>query len=372
MSRTQPVLTLPCPPGWAEQTGPDHSTDTVGPGPPQPVPVSDPVEPSPPDPNIPLPSSSLGYNLVDDIHTGFVDVLRHLSDRPHVPVPETPPVPVHQHPLYQTLMAHVGTHTAPTHTNAPAPPAERQPLVLVPRHHEEAYMRPPTSDEVACAEGPRCEGHAVATAYAAAADDTVRVPNGYTLVALTAPGGTPTWTRCVWCLRKETSLAWYRAKAEGTVPDTLAQPYRNAVDVPGEYSRSACLWPGDKAPWGGIVAPFVRHERHQYVPVWSTGDALPRWVHRDTVVVVPVDDAAAPPPLPPLYDFFPSAPRRQQQQTASPPTDAADAAAVGLPMPPTPGGHPPSDGSTSTTLSPRSNFVPSFTPPVPRCLCSTL
>ena len=261
-------------------------------------------------------TATLGFNVADEVHTGFVDVLRQLSTETWTPE-QYHRVPVRKHPLFLSMVAQRALDRVDAEADTTSVTVQRQTLPLVTRHEEETWLRLPTQDDdVPCCRGTACEGHAVAAVVTAlgAYDEGTSPPVAATLVAF-RPRDDLQWHRCVMCLRKDTAVAFYTAQARHEPPLDVVQPYRNHVRVPGEYRLAACLWPNASGHghWEGISDPFVRHQRHQYA--WHED----HYVHRPSVLYRQDDDDPTPyGPSVPSPLFRPPFPASHVPGTASP------------------------------------------------------
>jgi hypothetical protein len=184
-----------------------------------------------------IPPHSVGFNLHEDLHRGFAEVLKQMgsdtSDKTYRVASR------YDHPLYLSIMS-----LAATAKEKKEIVVSRQLLPLVRRAHEEAYMRPAVDGERPCASGCACEGRLLAHFLHGDPD------KGFVAV-------------CVLCLRKQTSVDYYTSRAHGGCESRVLLPYRNIVCAEGEYKRSACLYM-DPRKFDGLSDPFVRHERHHY------------------------------------------------------------------------------------------------------------
>ena len=195
-----------------------------------------------------------GFDLVYSMHTAFTDTLkaRGAGDANAMPLQRIAP---RDHPLFVSMMK-LAAECKVTQPQG----ATRQCLPLVYREYEERFMRPAAADEPACMHGQQCEGHHIARHVYA------RPEWGFTLPAFVLPSGGRCNNLCVLCLRKETATHFYalRTQQDGDLrPSSVVQPYRNVIDVPGEYRGDACLYPSRKR-FEGISDPYVQHLRHRY------------------------------------------------------------------------------------------------------------
>ena len=153
------------------------------------------------------------------------------------------------HPLLRSLQAYVTSTPAAVDDDGEVP---RRVLECVDAAYETSMLRAAGDDEISCSEGSACEGVQMATVLPRS--------EGFVLVAFTSPGGLRR-ARCLLCLRKATTMAWYDGLATQGVMRAVVQSHRVPVDAPGAYASGACL-PID--PRLGVTDPFVKHERHRY------------------------------------------------------------------------------------------------------------
>ena len=180
-------------------------------------------------------------NLIDTIDT----ILKNPSYEPtKVDLSKT-------HPMFAALVSRISESVAPH------PVLRKRPVLeVVPRSYEESMMRPPRSNECACTEGVRCECRMMAI------ENPFESSDGFVGVEFTTPSGVRAG-KCVLCLRKATMLAFYENLSNPGSSTRVHQPYRVRC-MAGEYSPAVCIRP-NAASFNGIVAPFVKHERHHYV-----------------------------------------------------------------------------------------------------------
>lgn len=194
------------------------------------------------------------FDAVQSMHAGFTETLRAMASD-NSPDDAT----VHdrgprQHALYKSIMSR--RHMYDAKAQASVEPEE---VELVLRADEEAFMRPVADGETPCASGELCEARLIARyVYEGAVA-------GFTCPAFVLPRANVTCgDLCVLCLRKAVSVQLYTLRSWNKTPPTLILPYRNAVDVDGEYRAGACLYPSRRA-FEGVSDPFLRHQRHRYV-----------------------------------------------------------------------------------------------------------
>ena len=168
------------------------------------------------------------------------------------------------HPLLRSIQAYVTSTPAAVDDDGEAP---RRVLECVDAAYETSMLRAAGVDELSCSEGPACEGVNMARVLPRS--------EGFVLVAFTSPAGLRR-ARCLLCLRKATTMAWYDGVATQGVMRALVQPHRVPVDAPGAYTSGACL-PID--PRLGVTDPFVKHERHRYEYVPGTQQLRQRGVN---------------------------------------------------------------------------------------------
>lgn len=109
------------------------------------------------------------------------------------------------------------------------------------RADEEARLLRPMDGEQCCSRGLECEG--------------LKIENGFTLVPYSLRTND---LRCLLCKRYDALSKYYGQTLNDITPTPF--PWRNIVDVDGEYSSDACVIPTISAP----IDPFVLHLRHQY------------------------------------------------------------------------------------------------------------
>lgn len=194
-----------------------------------------------------------GFDVVSSMHDGFTETLKAMSsDKGKEKVAANAYGP-RQHPLYKSIMhrQHVVEEQKCT---KPLPELE-----LVLRADEEAFMRPARTGETPCASGASCEGRLIARyVYEGAVE-------GFTCPAFVLPAAQTTCNDlCVLCLRKAVSVQLYTLRSWNAVTPCVILPYRNVVEVEGEYRAGACLYPSRRA-FEGVSDPFLRHHRHRYV-----------------------------------------------------------------------------------------------------------
>lgn len=131
------------------------------------------------------------------------------------------------------------------------------------RAYEESFMCEPHGDQRPCILSDECEG--------------LKIPDteGFVLREFLLPsqqleyektGHYPSQqNRCIFCLRSELAraLVFIRAHGMACKPDAILQPYRNLVNIPGEYRLEDCIL-SKKDVWEGIVDPVVLHTRNAY------------------------------------------------------------------------------------------------------------
>lgn len=156
--------------------------------------------------------------LLKTIEAGFLDALKRLAQSAPTEFEFVPTIP----------------------DDAPTPKEVALPEVPIHRRiDEEARLRRADASEESCVRGPECEG--------------TRIVNGFTLIRYDEHD-----LRCLLCQRYDAFLTHYKSRLNGQSPAPF--PWRNLVDVPGEYTSRACICPSV----GDQHDPFVLHLRHQY------------------------------------------------------------------------------------------------------------
>lgn len=81
--------------------------------------------------------------------------------------------------------------------------------------------------------------------------------------------GTTFEDRCIFCLRRDATVAWLEVLSERRPPE-IVQPYAVVVDVEGEYSSDACCGPStvdvaEAARFSGFLLPFPRFDPQKFL-----------------------------------------------------------------------------------------------------------
>jgi len=163
------------------------------------------------------------------------------------------------HPMLQHLLR---TTTQSALSESARASGERVVLEEIPKAYEDSMMRPAMSDESSCSEKGSCECMMMGKE-----DPCEDESSGFVGVEFRTPeeqskGSKSTTGMCLLCLRKQTMLRYYTAVANQHDTLVVSQPHRNRVGV-GEYAPEMCIQTREGS-FDGIVAPFVKHERHHY------------------------------------------------------------------------------------------------------------
>jgi len=130
--------------------------------------------------------------------------------------------------------------------------AHRVPVVS--RVYEERYMREcKNKDEQPCVCGVKCECMLIDDSQA-----FVGVQFQLPDVASSAAG------MCVLCLRKTTTLLFYKTLYNGERINAVIQKHGNLCNEPGEYHPSAMLCCPVNGPQHCMPLPIVAHQRNRY------------------------------------------------------------------------------------------------------------
>lgn len=144
-------------------------------------------------------------------------------------------------------------------------------LPLVSKAYEDGYLREARAGagERPCVAGDQCE-------CVLMAERAPRRAQGFVCREFLLPEDEARWRRtnkppaqrglCLPCIRKQCMLWYYELVAADEDAKTLIQTHRNMVDVPGEYSSAACLYPHDRR-FFGITDPIVEHQINRYAYV---------------------------------------------------------------------------------------------------------
>jgi hypothetical protein len=193
-----------------------------------------------------LPHSAIRRDTTGEcIEAGYMDIIDKLQTEGAPPKAAL----TRSHPL-ATLIAKKLSTTAPGASPPPAPI-----LQVVPKAYEDGFLRKPREGERACVHGDECEG----VLMGAFAPVEFLLPDE-------APGEPK---QCLLCLRKGVMYHHYNMSARDSF-ESIIQPHRNIVNVPGEYRADCCIRPrADR--FCGITDPLMTHQRHHYV---VEGDTL--------------------------------------------------------------------------------------------------
>jgi hypothetical protein len=132
------------------------------------------------------------------------------------------------------------------HTEAPA-------VVEITRAYEEQYLRESLPGEDACAMGPDCECMHI---------DRAQPFIGVRFVIPDVRADDN--NMCLLCLRKATSILFYRIVLQGIQSSAIIQRYGNICGRDGEYHPSAMLICPPAGPVHCMPLPVVAHQRNRY------------------------------------------------------------------------------------------------------------
>lgn len=125
---------------------------------------------------------------------------------------------------------------------------------LVSRVYEERYMREcKRKDEIPCTLGVMCE-----CMFVDCSQPFIGVQFQLPDVSSSAAG------MCVLCLRKTTTLLFYKTIYNGEYINSVIQKYGNICNVSGEYHPSAMLCCPVNGPLHCMPLPIVAHQRNRY------------------------------------------------------------------------------------------------------------
>ena len=158
------------------------------------------------------------------------------------------------HPIIGHLVRALGFVTPPKDEVGP-----RVTMPTISRAYAESYMRTVQFDgETPCSQGEQCECMRMATEV-----PFFKAENGFVGVAFPLPDQSePVNGLCLLCNRKRTILLYYSSLMTRR-RQTVLQTHSVRCEA-GEYGTQACIMP-IASSYNGIVAPFVKHERHHYV-----------------------------------------------------------------------------------------------------------
>jgi len=141
------------------------------------------------------------------------------------------------------------------------PTVKGQEIPLVTRVYEEQYMRQCIAPhEQPCCMGKQCECMMISKAHPFVGVQFA-IPN-------TDVGGNG---MCVLCLRKITTLLFYRTIQKGITVHTQIQRHGNICNQAGEYHPSVMLICPPNGPVESMPLPIVAHQRNRYEVVLVQG-----------------------------------------------------------------------------------------------------